>query len=303
MQTVGILIGIVLISIVYLLMRKPSKEEGFQNPQYTTKSLEINMCPTFATEIQTAKGNTDCCQGDMVDGKCNGKTFCTKSPAYPGVSNCVDAWRKHFEKKGVELCPATMRNYYEDVSNPRGVKGCSAGPISKDGKQPTNRSMKQCRIYASEADNRNKRDSCFLEKERIKVQCPVVNRNSPPAEAYFEKDKFELFMCKYPFELGMPDFCVERKTATTYFNQKMPNWRTNKDRVKEVEEIFCENYIRRREQARVQANRLQQEQRRREQAEAARKKAEDDARKRAQQASRLQQQLDEANRRLQNCKR
>jgi hypothetical protein len=181
------------------------------------------------------------------------------------------------------------------------MKGCSAGPISKDGKQPTNRSMKQCRIYASEEDNKNKRDSCYLEKERIKVQCPVVNRNSPPAEPVFGNNKFLYFYCRYPFELEMPEGCLDRKSGTNYFNQTNPNWRTNNAR--SVEDSFCENYIRRREQAR-------EAKRRREEAEARAKRLQESLSRfrglfsRSQKTtSRLQQQLDEANRKLQNCKR
>jgi hypothetical protein len=158
-------------------------------------------------------------------------------------------------------------------------------------------------VYATEAENLSKRDSCYLEKERIKIQCPVVNRKSPAAEGYFDRNKFEFFYCKYPFELGMPDSCVDRKSGMNYFDRIWPNWKINKDWIKNVENTFCDTYIRRREQAQNEAKRLQEEQKRREDAERGRKKAEEEAKKRADEASRLQQQLDEANRRLQTCKR
>lgn len=300
-------VTVTLLVVSYFLLRQ-EKTEGFESMGYSVKDLDINTCPSFADEIQTTKGSTDCCQGDAVDGKCNGTTFCTKSPAYPGVPSCVDKWRDYFKDKGANFCPPTMQNYYEDVTDSNAPKGCSAGPISTDGKMPMNSSAKQCKVYASEGDNKSKIDSCYLEKLRAKIQCPVVNGDSPQADMYIERNEFVAFRCSYPFELGMPQFCFEKQSAFDYLTKVFgPNWRTN-DRISGVDEILCDNYIKRRNNAREEANRLQAEKRAREAAEAkakeeaaARAAADALAQKRADEASRLQQQLDEANRRLQNC--
>ncbi len=90
-------VTVTLLVVSYFLL-KQEKTEGFETQNtYSVESLEINTCPSYASEIQTAKGSTDCCQGDAVDGKCNGTTFCTKSPAYLGVPSCVDKWRQYFK--------------------------------------------------------------------------------------------------------------------------------------------------------------------------------------------------------------
>lgn len=313
-MTLGLLVLFTILLLVasFFLVRQERNmhmNEGFANAPYSTNDLDINMCPSFASEIQTAKGSTDCCQGDMVDGKCNGTTFCTKSPAYPGVPSCVDKWRDYFKDKGMNFCPPTMLNYYEDITNASGAKGCSAGPISKDGKMPMDGSAKQCKVYASEGDNTDKIDSCYVEKMRAKIQCPVVNGSSPEANVFFDPySKKILFECKYPFELGMPDRCFEKNSLYSYFDKVWPSWRSS-GRFEDINAYICDNYIAQREKARGEANRLQAEERKRKEAEAARKaadeakvKAEADAKKKADEASRLQQQLDEANRRLQNCK-
>jgi hypothetical protein len=307
--TLVFLIGttIALLGICWLLLRKENVE-GFSNAAYSVNDLDINTCPSFATEIQTAKGSTDCCQGDMVNGKCNGTTFCTKSTAHAGVPACNDAWRKYFADKGKTMCPSTMSNYYEDVSNSAGQKGCSAGGISTDGKMPTNATAKQCKIYASEEDNKSKTDSCYIEKLRSAIQCPVVNGKSPEASVYFDPTfKLILFKCEYPFELGMPDRCFEKNSLYSFFDTIFPSWRSSE--VVNLEPYICENYLAEREKARAEANRLQAEEKKRKEAEAARRAAEDakakaeaEAKRRADEASRLQQQLDEANRRLQQCK-
>lgn len=313
--TLGFLITVTVVLLVasYFLV-KDYKTEGFQTQAYSVNDLDINTCPTFASEIQTSKGSTDCCQGDMVDGKCNGTTFCTKSPAYEGVQTCISKWRSYFEEKGRNVCPPTMSNYYEDVTNPGARKGCSAGPITEDGKMPKDATAKQCRVYASEADNKNKADSCHVEKLRARIQCPSVNGQSPAAflqaETWRDKSLLAFFTCNYPFEIGMPEMCYNRQSVEVFWDKYVPNWRTMSNYVQWLNLISCDNYIKRRNDSQQEASRLQAEQQARERAEQARReeeqrrlKAEEEAKKRADQASRLQQQLDEANRQLQNCKR
>ena len=149
-----------------------------------------------------------------------------------------------------------------------------------------------------------------MEKQRAKIQCPVVNGQSPDASSvpdWSDASNLVFYMCQYPYALGMPDRCYEKSTFFAYADRVSPGWRGNPGH---AEKQICENYIAQREAAREEANRLQAEQRAREAAEAARRKeeearrsAEELAKKRADEASRLQQQLDEANRRLQNCPR
>ena len=304
-----VLLTLFLLGVSAVLLRQEGFQEGFQMKSYSTEDLEINTCPNYASEVQTARGSTDCCQGDLIDGKCNGSTFCTKSPAYEGVPTCMEAWRTYFTKKGTDLCPSTMRNYFEDVTDPTKEKGCSVSGISLDGKQPMDGTLKKCKVYSSESDNRSKIDSCYTEKRRAKIQCPVVNSQSPEAIVYEDRQsKKLLFRCDYPFELGMPSFCFEKSSVYEYLDSVFPGWRSS-TLISGVDDVVCDNYIRTREKARAEANRLQAEQRAREAAEAARKAAEDararaeaDAKRRADEASRLQQQLDEANRRLQRCR-
>lgn len=302
-------VGLLLLTGVLLWSSLQETKEGFQSSTYTVRDLEINSCPIYAPEIQTAKGSTDCCTGDLIDGKCNGSTFCTKSPAYAGVKACTEAWREYFEKKGNDLCPGTMRNYYEDVTTTGSEKGCSASAIESNGARPTNPLDKRCKIYASEEENRTKKDSCYIEKFRSRIQCPVVNGNSPDAEVISLYRETDLgFRCFYPFELGMPQFCFEKTFLIALLDRLFSWWRTRDQ--EQVNALLCDNYLATREKARDQANKMQAEQRAREAADAqrraaeeARARAEAEVQRRKEEASRLQQQLDEANRQLKTCKR
>ena len=290
--------GLLIVFTVALLilsayMLKEETTEGFAIRGYTVKSLIINTCPTFASEIQTSKGSTDCCQGDMVDGKCNGTTFCTKSPAYPGVATCVDKWRDHFQKKGNDMCPGTMPNYYEDIQKPNGQKGCSAGAISKDGTRVINTTLAKCRVYPTEALNQQRPDSCYLEKQRLKIQCPVINGKSPVPIARVNKETntFELFYCQYPFEAEIPDRCLDQTTSQLYFDKSNPNWRTNSVLGQSVRNQFCGNYIGEREKAKKRLQQLEMERKIRKAVEAENKRLQEVLKNSKSVISRLQDQL------------
>lgn len=306
-----ITVTLTLLCVSYFLVKEGvSENEGFQPQPYSVNDLDINLCPTYTTEIQTAKGSTDCCQGDMVDGKCNGATFCTKSPAYPGVKACADKWREYFKDKGTKVCPPTMPNYFENIQNKNALKGCSAGPIVADGSVPKDRGAKQCRIYASEDDNLKKADSCYVERLRSRIQCPVVKSNSPAPSlqrwSWKDNSLLAFFTCNYPFEPNMPIVCYDKASVEKFWDASVPNWRTNIQYSEWLKANACENFLVTREQSRKEAERLEAERRAREAAERARqqeverrKRAEDEAKRRAEETRRLQQQLDESNRQKQ----
>lgn len=144
--------------------------EGFQ----TGRSITINMCPQWAAQVQTAKGNTDCCEGDLVDGKCNTKTFCTLSPTHDNVPTCINAWKQYYAEKSKQ-CPSTMPNYFEDIKTRGGLKGCSVSSTKEDGSSPVNPMQNRCKIYVTERENREKSDSCFVIERKIGCKMPTLS--------------------------------------------------------------------------------------------------------------------------------
>lgn len=261
---------VIVIFLAYCYTKKEEKE-GFQARPYTTNDLVINLCPSFANEIQTAKGSTDCCIGDMVDGRCTGNTFCTKSPGRPGIPNCIDAWRSYYKTKGETLCPSTIRNYFENILNNRLPIGCSTAPIHILGGAPTDWNAKKCFLYKTEESTKRKIDSCDVEKRRARVQCPVVNGRSDPATNHpaWWKDKTFLFAfeCQYPFEPGVPLQCYDANSMIQYLDYEDPGWRNNPNYHAWIEANSCDNYLENRRKAKEAYDRLMEERRRREEAE------------------------------------
>jgi hypothetical protein len=263
---------VVIIGLLWIgseVFKTTTMTEGF-----TTGNVNLNMCPLWAPQLQTAKGNTDCCEGTLLDGKCNGKTFCTLSPPHDGIESCLIAWRKYYADQSVKQCPSTMRNYYEDVKRRGGVKGCSAATTKEDGSGPTNATAAQCRVYPTEKENRENLDSCFIEKERLKIQCPRLdNFRSQVDKTSFNDgtgNKFGSFVCAYTNNIGARNSCNDEKSLLSLWDRQNPNWRTSlgsRGKLLQLNEVSCKTFLAREaEKRRVEElrRRAEEERRRRE---------------------------------------
>lgn len=246
--------------------------EGFASwADSTATSLNISFCPLYAPEIQTSRGSTDCCEGDFIDGKCKGRTFCTQSPTHDGIKSCLEAWRDYFRKQSDKYCtsgPEGLPHYYENVKVKNGIKGCSASPVHESGAYPQNAGAKFCRVYDSDWENQYKANSCYNEKRRLALVCPNV-----PNESYQSKIKelngdFQYLMCEYSGSNsgGIPSFCGEDNTFGRYNDRMSPNWRTGKD-AEVIEEKFCSEYLNARRRREMRAKKAAEEKARREKAE------------------------------------
>ena len=298
-----------------LLKASGSIKEGFQVQQ---RLITINMCPQWAPQIQTAKGNTDCCEGELLDGKCSAKTFCTLSAPHDGVSSCIDAWKQYFAEKRKQ-CPSTMPNYFENVKVRNSIKGCSASTIKEDGSVPQNSSAKRCRVYDTEKENREKIDSCFVQKERLKIQCPSFPGYTSRVDTVWgSRNTFGFFNCSYSNSLGQTTSCADEKTLTAMWDRENANWRMNKTKYTQLENISCRTFVSREQIKERERQRVEVERRKREEAERRlqqqkswwenwRKRWEsqaDRARRQNEEQRRKQQaEIDELRNRLKNCKK
>lgn len=251
-------------------------KEGF-SANATTSTIQLNFCPSWAPQTQTARGNTDCCEGDLVDGKCTGTTFCTLSPPYDTVPTCVSAWKSYYARKSAQHCPSTMPNYFEDPKNPQAVLGCSASLIQADGTSPRNSTAARCRIYTTEKDNRERTDSCFVEKGRLAVSCPAFAGYSAKVELVTQGTTFGSYVCSYVNSLGQRNSCNDEQSLIAMWDRQDPNWRLNSSKYGQLETLSCRTFLERERQKEAERQRL----------EAARRQVEEERRKRDQLRSRF----------------
>jgi hypothetical protein len=144
-------VGISAVLIGYFLKNslKPLIREGFS----------VKMCPSGTTGFVTEEGETQCCNGDVVDSYCTGNLRCTLSPrSKSGLPTCTDLAASDAVAAGTSRCPSSMPNYFGSSD---GVQGCSASPASANGLQPSNPSLPQCILYKTQDEDLVKLDSCY----------------------------------------------------------------------------------------------------------------------------------------------
>jgi hypothetical protein len=144
-------VGISAVLIGYFLREqlKPLRKEGFA----------VYTCPSGTNSFVTDSGETQCCNGDVVDGYCTGNLRCTLSPkSKSGLPTCTDLAASDAAAAGTNRCPPSMPQYFGCST---GIQGCSASNPTANGLQPSDPLQPQCILYKTQAEDRVKLDSCY----------------------------------------------------------------------------------------------------------------------------------------------
>lgn len=214
-----LLLGIsVFLAIIYKGDESP--KEGFID--FKDTDIQLQACPS-GTQSFTQNGNTFCCDGDLQNGMCNGRTVCSLSTNTKELPSCVNLLRKDLRDKSNRFCPPTIKNYYEDGKK----RGCTSGLRTLDGKGPKldGRFAKTCKIYELETDNLNKIDSCQNIIAQDRSTCP---QGGKPTLVSLKSDLPAVLSCTVrPVGDPYPRTCYEDDTFTRYLNATKQDWRTN----------------------------------------------------------------------------
>ena len=220
---------------VYEAFNDVEVEEGFANA--LTNDIILTTCPAKTKSFVDNLGNTVCCDGDVENGKCKGKLVCSITDSKSGMPTCGLWYASYLEQKGKDICAPSMPNYFE---NPKtGARGCAAGKRKKDGSAPLNSTIKFCKLYKTEKEERLKMDSCKNQKLLDETKCFKGNYKNVSKKLVpgFTKDSSPLVQCsvksenKSPMNI-QPIQCYGNNSLMNYFenyvkyiNQKMVNWR------------------------------------------------------------------------------
>lgn len=161
MNLLYMLLCLVLIVIAALAYQKMTYiqeiREGFD---ITTNGLgDIVACPTNwnLTPELSSKGITTCNE--------KGKPVCalvSDDATKDGIPSCTKMFHDYLETQGVEFCPSTMPNYFENPVT--AASGCTSGAIASDMSSAKDPSVPTCTIYKS-TQNFTEKDSCYNQKE------------------------------------------------------------------------------------------------------------------------------------------
>jgi len=148
-----IFIGISAILIIYIL-KYPSIEKN------TKEGFVIYACPNGSTTYITKNGDTNCCNGDVVDGKCTGNNLCSLSPNNElRLSACSQLAEQQQVAVGIAKCPNAIPNYFKKSDG--SLEGCSVSQITPNGQMPLDPTKLQCILYATNELDKIKLDSCY----------------------------------------------------------------------------------------------------------------------------------------------
>lgn len=199
---------------------KTAAIEPFQTSQ-SQSDIQLQACPP-GTQTFNQEGDTLCCDGDLQNGQCNGRTVCSLSSNTDQMPSCLQLLRNNLRDKAVRFCPPTAQNYYEKGNE----KGCTSGLRTVDGSAPLSdgKPVKICKIYSTDAENARKLDSCSNIKLQDTIKCP---QGETPGLASLRSDLPAVLTCTIrPFGDPYPRNCYEDTTFTNYLNGTKEDWKS-----------------------------------------------------------------------------
>lgn len=151
-------------------LKKTVKKEGFEDG-----GIQITTCPVGSAQYINKEGDTNCCDGDIVNGECNGTNMCSLSPTSKSIISCSEWMRREWQRRTGRFCPRSMYNYFGTMGRTTGTEGCSASRCNTTGSAPSDVNAAKCAIYKTDELNYGKADSCINMMDRDKMPCPQAN--------------------------------------------------------------------------------------------------------------------------------
>lgn len=201
------------------------EKEGFADtpsdsaPLKKQPAIIITTCPKGSVSYITATGNTNCCEGDLVNNVCNGNDMCSLSPSIPGgLQSCADWITREWTKRGEKLCSRSLPYYFGTLARTPGTEGCSASLCSFDGSVPEDPNQPRCKIYGNMTDELSMVDSCYNAVAKDAIKCPQADAKK--ALVSYGKSTPAILTCNYvpkdDSTNGMPTSCMDAERAIQY---------------------------------------------------------------------------------------
>lgn len=148
----------------------------------TMRDITLQSCPAETTSF-TANGITKCCNGDIINNKCNGTEICALSSS-TALPSCQELLKKSLQEKALQFCPTSLPRYFETTENPnrkrndKPMKGCTASARSPDGKTVIDSTARKCFVYPTNNENLENADSCYNVRIAEAYKCPGTGKSA-----------------------------------------------------------------------------------------------------------------------------
>jgi hypothetical protein len=213
----GLLIVMALLLIIHLY-RKDNINEKFANPELPN----LQSCPASLNKY-TSDVSINCCDGEVVQGKCQGEPVCTLSEKTDKLPRCIDWYKQYLDRMSKRHCPSYLKNFYEDDKLQK-VGFCTNSPLNDKLRAPLNNDADKCNIHKTNTDNLKDPNSCLVKKmlDKMMVPTPMSTKSAilvlPNAPVVLQANYFDEMQSKT---------CMDRPTADAALDMVMPGWRNN----------------------------------------------------------------------------
>ena len=211
------------------------------NASFVSSSLvNVSSCTPSTNSYITLAGDTNCCNGDIVNKQCNGNIVCTlSSNNSKNIPKCSDLNSALWSERSREFCPKKMPYYFGQINRKSNLpEGCSESHHTPDGSAPQNQSLPNCKIYKTMDEEFSNIDSCLNLKalENIMKPIPSATVNIIPIP-----NLPALLTATYLPPNGSsvtPVTCYDWPRAEMFLNKRDPTgaW---KSQLKSTDEIIC----------------------------------------------------------------
>jgi len=162
-QGLAFLIWLLCVGISAVLLGFFIKQLSYRESR---EGFAVYACPSGTNSFISDEGETLCCNGDVVDGRCTGDLRCTLSPkSKTGLLLCSALAESDAAATGANKCPPSMPNYFGSCKT---IEGCSSSQPTANGLSPSNPSAPQCILYKTREEDLVKLDSCYNVVENAK---------------------------------------------------------------------------------------------------------------------------------------
>jgi len=196
----GFLLWLICIGISAILIGYTIKYSGMEDSIVKQEGFVVFACPSNTVKYITRHGETNCCNGDIVNNQCNGNNVCSLSPRNSlGIQSCQTYVTNLANQAAAANCFADMPYYF--ATNDGSLKGCSISRATPDGTGPSDPTMLQCILYPTETLDKIKLDSCYNYKKNkniltaaaeCKVVAPTLPESYTPVQGTILMKKFAM---------------------------------------------------------------------------------------------------------------
>jgi len=131
-----------------------------ENTLVKREGFIVYACPSKTVKYITRNGETNCCNGDIINNECNGNNVCSLSPSNSlNLQTCQTYVTNLANQASAANCFADMPYYF--ASSDESLRGCSLSHATPDGTAPSDPTKLQCILYPTEALDKVKLDSCY----------------------------------------------------------------------------------------------------------------------------------------------